>query len=488
MSKRSKRLLWFFGGFALLLAALFGVAHLYLNSEGVQKKILAEVNRQLRCDVTLDRMKVRLLRGVDFMGIRVASDQVRPRDFMKADRLRVRYELYEAVVNQRLVIEEIKLSAPRILVDLAAPKPAISTIPPLPSPSPPSDETPSPPPTGGATTPRPSPASPSPHATEPGVRGWPEPPSVDLRKLIVEEGSLEFLLPDHGKVMLQDVTLKASASKDPVPTAEGGLTCPLIELPHDVKLEDAHVSFLWRKETISLQRIVAGLLGGSVQADFNASQKDNDMPFDLRASASRVELDELLHSLTPRTFNAFVGELRGRVEMQLHSEGTLAHPVASTGQGQVRVEGAHVLNLIGLRQLGSYLNRYEEFQDLPLQKCEADFVLESGKLIFPRVGIESADIRVRGDGSVRLTDQKDEFHLIMGLSEAIRAKLPPSTLEDSVATSDGWGVEIPLKGSLDQIVSQLKRRFQPIFSSAAGASVFDTIFEAFPKKKDEKKP
>ena len=103
----------------LLLGALLGVAQMYLNSPRFQQQLTEEVSRQIQCEVRLEKMKIRLWRGIDLVGIQLASDQRRPRDFLKAERLRLRYNFFEALFHQKIVIEELKLSSPSIKLDLS---------------------------------------------------------------------------------------------------------------------------------------------------------------------------------------------------------------------------------------------------------------------------------------------------------------------------------------------------------------------------------
>ncbi len=481
MKKTGVILISIAGALVLLLLVLFGVAHAYLNSDGFQKQVVSEVDRKLCCEVKLEQMKVHILRGVDFVGIQVASDQVRPRDFLKADRLRVRYDLYEALFHRRVVLEELKLSTPQITVDLTEPpRPK-----PPPAPKTPPPEQPSARPADSeqaiVIAPRPELPAPKPAAIVAETEGgWPAPPPLDLKKMIVEDGALTLILPDHEKLVLNGALIKASLSEDPVPTADGGISCTSMDLPHNVKLEDARVSFLWRKETISLQKLMANLLGGSLQAEFNASRKQGEMPFDLTTSAAGINLDELLHALDSHSFNAQSGEIRGKTQLDLHVEGSMFEPLKALGHGQLRVQGGRLMNFLPLKFLGSYLKRADEYRDLALQKCEMDFVMESGRLKFPQMEIFASDIHVSGEGWIQFSDRSQNFKLKLALRDTIAASFPEQTLEGAT-TKDGW-VEISENGSLDQILGDLKHRFNPILSRAAGASAIDSLFQALPNK------
>ncbi|MBI4026118.1 MAG: hypothetical protein HY360_14120 [Verrucomicrobia bacterium] len=491
---------------ALVAAGLFIMAQVYLGSDNFQKQLVGDLSRTLQCEVRIEKisrrfgfqtrlmnMRICFLGGVDLMGIRVANDEVRPREFLKADRLQLRYDLFEALFHHRIVLDEFSIHSPNLKLDLS------DSL--LPSAIPTSGETavalPHPPQTvsseratsRSATAPARTampertaagqPPMPSSHATpsttlQMEVR-WPHPPVAELRSFAVENGSLALTLPDGEKLIVDGAHIEAAFSADPVPTGSGNIACETLLLPRKVMLNDARVNFLWRKDSIVIPKWIATLCGGSLEGSFKAERKNRATPFEARLTVNDVNLQELFQTLD--LHDAQGGAFKGFLKAQSRFQGALSHPQWVSGQGQARVHKARLVNIQSLVLLAGYLNR-PEFRDLPLQKCEADFLLQTDKLQVPRLEVVSSDIRLAGGGWVHLGDETQEFRLKLALSSNLVSQIAPAVVEGIDLNADG-GVEFPFRtwGTLEHPQDDLQTRFASIATRAMGGAIFDKLFQ-----------
>ena len=501
----------------LLMGALLGAAQMYLNSPRFQQQLIAEVSRQIQCEVKLEKMKIRFWRGIDLVGIRLASDQRRPRDFLKAERLRLRYNLFEALFHQKIVIEELKLSSPSIKLDLSEPfsqmtdrsRPPVTagdaeTPPPIvladvpftdESPAVSSSNRDSPPPRSPSPRSPPSSSSgaspskpiPQPWVAPPAEQRKLEPPSIDLRRLVIEDGSLSLILPDGEKLVLSGAQIKAAFSSNPVPNVVGSVTCPLAELPshsRGMEISDLKLNFLWRANGLEIPHLSAKLLGGVIEVkNFKADATKTEWPFEMSLTVQDLSMSELMTACEV-AHPIFEGNLRAETKFQ----GSMIEPLQSSGLGQSRILNAKLVNTPALTALAGYLNR-PDLRNLPLQKCELDFMLQNGILNIPRLQAISSDIEVQGQGWIKLAEQTQEFRMKAALSPAIAEKFPAETINGLTLRADQYR-EIPFRtwGSLDKPQTDLMMRFTAMATRFMGGSLFDKAYQGVEQlipKKDE---
>lgn len=473
--------------FGLLFAGLFGAAHVYLNSAGFQTKVLSEIAERLHCEVRLEQMKIRLHRGADLVNIRVTSEQFRPREFMKAERLRLRYDLYEALFHQRVVLEELKFSTPVIEINLVEPVPPSGartasrparreTLEPSTAPSAISESA-----IVSAPAPKFKPTV-APKALGATESRWPSPPAVDLRSFVIEDGSLNVALSERDRVLLQGAQIHAAFSTDPIPNALGSLLCKRVDLPQWVKLSDLKCDFLWREDSVSVNKLTADLLGGSLEAGFKVEQTANGLSFESQIAAANLWMDQVVKFASALGAGRLNGSLLGRLRARASFRGSLAHPELVEGQGQVWIQNGRLVDVVELKQLGGLLNR-PSFRDLPLDKCEIDFILESGRLQIAQVEIRAAEMALTGEGTVNLLDGVQDLQMKLAFARELARRFPSEALAGATRRADGWTeIAFFVKGTAANPVSDLTARFAPLAKKAYGGSVFDTIFEAVPSR------
>ncbi len=471
----------------LVLGGLFGIAHGYLNSRDFQARLLHEVSAKLGCEVRVARMKIRLHRGLDWVDIEASSPAIRPETFMKAARLRVRYDFFQALFRRKIVLTEVRISQPRITLDLseAAAAPAAPSVTVAAADAPPprmevareaekpmDEEKPAVPPSAsGASPPRTPPASPPPVA-----EAWPPPPRMNLKNLQVEDGAGDVIVAPGDRIQYAGLQVRASFSEDPTPTGAGNIALATLQLPQSPLLRSVRGQFLWQAETIVVPSLVAQVCGGNAEATLRL-EKPKDLPvFDATVVLKDLNILELARAAGVRDL-----PLVGKLQAQVRFQGALASLGAPNGLGQVKVRDARLFRAPGLSQLGGLLNR-QEFYDLPLTACEADFILRANRMDLSRIQVAAAELDLTGSGWLNFNERTEELQLKLGIAPTLAASLPSGLFEGLPRRASGW-VEVPFRiwGSMDRPQNDLVARFAAIQMRAIGGAVFDRIFQAVPK-------
>ena len=484
--------------FALLFAVLvvigglFGAAQGYLNSRDFRARLIEEVSRKLGCDLRVGKMKIRLHRGLDWVDIRASRQDLHPPDFMKAERLRLRYDLFQALFRGKVVLTDVRLSKPDITLDLSVPIPEplrgveVEVTPPSGTAEPATGTPPvgsdiatrKPSAEGGQAVPGRAPSRPSEKVAVVSVEPWPAPPRMDLKSLVVEDGACELKLTPSDRIVCGGLQVRASFSNDPVPTGTGNIGAATLQLPRNLLLRSMRGQFLWREETITVPSLTAQLCGGNAEATLRLERPKEAPIFD-----ATVVLKDLSISEIARVAGVPDLPLVGKLQAQVRLQGTLAAVGTPNGLGQIKVRDGRFVRAPGLAQLAGLLNR-PEFYDLPLTACEADFTLQANRLELSRIMVSSAEIDLTGTGWLNFEGRTQELQLKLGIAPALAATLPPGLFEGLPRRTTGW-VEIPFKiwGSLDHPQNDLVARFAALQMRAIGGTIFDRIFQSMPQSK-----
>jgi len=478
----------------LLLGTLFAAAHWYLNSPRFQQELIAEISRQIQCEVRLEKIKIRLLRGIDLVGIRLSSDKRRPRDFLQAERLRLRYNVFAALFHRKIVIEELKLSSPSIKLDLSEPVlqardhsrpevveegPRLENV----SPEISSAEQPL------TSFPVPVPAKTDGQGAPATARHFQdrkiEPPSVDLRNLVIEDGSLSLILPDGEKLILHGARIQAAFSTHPLPNGMGSISCPLVDLSsygRGMEISEVKLDFLWHADGLEIPRLSAALWGGVVEGKFNMDATRAEWPFEMSLAVRDVNMSELSDAseIVHPIFD-------GRLHAQTKFQGSMLEPLRASGSGQARILHAKLVNTPVLSALGNYLDR-PDFRNLPLEKCELDFMLQNGALHVAQLWVVSSDIEVCGQGWIKLAEQTQEFQMKTAFSTQIALHFPSEMIDQLDQRDDGrWEKPFRTWGSLKKPQTDLQDFFRPMAARIGGGDTFEKIFRGVKELSSKKK-
>lgn len=474
-------------GLGLLFLSLFVVVQSYLNSQEFQKQFLSEISRQLHCKVQLEKIRIRIFRGADLINIQVSKNDFLSRSLIKAERLRLRYNFYEALFHRRIVLDELRFTAPEIHVNIdefhereilsSLPRPlsltpvvqgkvfskSVGIVPPT-------------------TTTKTSAPIQSTFSSSPPGRSWLTLPSIDLRRFVIENGLLIVITPDRGQEVFREVQVHVAFSSIPHPEGSGTIQCRTVDLAQKVELTDVEVAFRWHGDLVTFPKFTAGAFGGSINGSFEVDRSKVGMPSELQVFATNLVVDHVCRFLGLQGVDKRQGEVSGQLQMQGHFQGSLLQPSLASGRGQIRIQEGRLMNFPVLALLGGFLNR-PDFRDLPLQKCEAEFILQSGKLQVKHFEMQSAEIQLGGFGWINFLDQTQEFQMELALGENLARWFPPKTLEGITHRPDGFvGIPFILQGSLQHPQSDLLARFMPLSKRAYGGAIFDTIFQAVPAK------
>jgi len=481
----------------LVGGGLFFIVHDYLNSEAFKNELLNQVSAHLGVEVKVEKMKIRGLTGVDFLNIRLSSDHVAPREFARAERLRVRYHFFEALFHKRIVLHELRISAPEAEIRLEPIREGTAVHPGTAGTSP----------RGGAAGASTAPEGAARTATTPpgGVRKegpagteqaivrvppaapgrppagtfWRTPPAVELRSVVVEEGKVVIVLPDRQQVVLKGLNVQAALSTDPVPSVTGQVACQAIGLPEQVNLTDSALNFLWRADSLTIPRFTFHFLGGSLTGQLKVDPSRPDLPFELQTQIQGVNLDEMIR--LPQGGPSPWGDFLGELQAEARFEGSALAPQQAGGQGQVRIRNGRFLNVPPLAMLGGLCNR-SEFRDLSLQRAEMDFILQADKLQVPRVELISVDLQLTGAGWFHRREESMDLQMKFGFSAELARLLPSKLVEGAPRRVDGYR-EMPFRfwGNLAQPQNDLEQRFEEFLPRATGSAIFDKIYRSVPQ-------
>ncbi len=452
--------------FVFFLAGLFVVAQNYLNSEGFQEQVIAEMSSQFQCEIHLEKMKIRFWRGADLIGIHATGGILGSHGFLNAERLRLRYDLYEALFHQKIVLEELKLSTPEMKLDLNRDSLSVEKRTPSPSSIHEFDH-----------EKQPS----EPVSSSKAESLWPSPPSLSLRNFAIHDGSLMLILPNGDAWDLKGIQIQAALSTEPESNAMGNIQCRTIDSPQKIKIHGAKTSFLWRTDLFTIPKLTAQVLGGFLEGNFTADRTKTEIPLEWQLTIRDLDTWDLM-----RTLKLSHEEVRGRLQVQSRFQGVWANSWVIQGQGQARLEEGRITNFMGLNMLGGYLNQ-PGFSDLSLKKCELDFSFSSGRLNMMRFNAASNEIQLTGDGWIDFPKQTQEFQMKLVLHEKLARQLPENSLRGSQNRKDGY-VEVPFRswGSWKDPQDDLRGRFQEMAIQAVGGSIFNKIFQSIPEKQPAK--
>ncbi len=468
----------------LLVVALAFVIQSYLNSRRFQSLIVQELSNYVECEVRLGQMKNGVLSGLDMRNVVLTSPDVTPHRFLMIQRARIRYDLSEALFHQRIVIVKVSLDEPVLELDLTEPfgksgrrlahrnailsdacEGSLMRV----------DHS-APVPTDAVMEAPVFQSGPSLHSRV----GWPAPPAMDLKGLWVQHGMVTLHVAHGQTIVAHEVEVKASLSSTPVPSGVGAISCETLDLPEDFRLNSASVSLLWRRDTLTIPNFSADLFGGRLDGDFKADQTKPGIPFDLQLKIQNIETEEVLEKVRWTE-----GDVRGRLQSSSSFKGLLVSPELASGEGQLEVDDAHLVNVSFLALLGGYLNR-SDLRNLPLQVCGLDFNLKARRFSIPRFQIQSADLAFLGNGWIQFPNQTQEFWFKCALADKIATQIPPQMVSNFTKKTDGSGeISVHTWGRIHKPETDLELNLSGARNRAIGGAIFDQIFEAIPKGKDE---
>lgn len=500
--------------FLFLAGIVLAVIYRYLNSEGFQKKLVIELSKRAKCDVYVERItptlgfKMRfdswspiLMAGVDFKEMKLSNADMLPGDFLKAERLRLRYDVLDALFQGRIVLEELKFIRPIIHLDIHGTK-FVSQTNRIEAPSsPPRASTPAV--KAESSTESDSLALDAPVqtpesqaaardserpklSTAPGrssietsssERRWPSPPAMNLRAFVVEDGTLSIKRENEESLLIEGIQFRSELSADPVAAASGSIHCQSTIVNQRFKLLGPNIKFLWRGDSITIPSWNVQLWNGLISGEFRADQSKPGIPCEMIASISDLNAQDML-----KTVGIPGDSFQGKLQAQAKLTGSLQRPKEFSGTGQLRIVEGRVKDFLPLRLVAGYLNR-SDLNDIPIQKCEMDFLLEGEKLQIPRGQIFARDFEVAANGWINLESKTEDFNMTLALSDEIARGLPERVLNGLNRRMDGY-IELPFRiwGPIDRPQNDLMARFVELKVRALGGAIFDKIFQSVPQR------
>jgi hypothetical protein len=490
MKKRTS--FWFLLVLVLItsLVGVFALVQSYLNSDSFRRQLISECERKLGCKMQVKKIshglrwrgsfrdrRFALLGGVDLFEVQLKRETQLP-EFLKTETLQVRFDLYKALIQRKVVLEELKFTTAHLELDARVPLIALPPgVQPTPVAPPQGAILPSIPTIPGETSAmpdRPISSKPGPTVVHSPI---PAPPSFDLPRLVVDDGSLALTLPSGGQIKLMGTHVKASFGSNPAPNAAGSVRCEITEFPPRFRLHDTKINFLWRPDSLIIPNLRANLFGGVIQGDLNIDAQNKKSLLQCKVSAEQLNAIDVMKLLPPQQ-----GEVKGFISGKVHLQSPTLDAAQLSGEGQLKLQRGRLVNFPVLFLLGAMVGR-PDFHDLELQKCEFDFLLHDTKLDIPRIEVTARDIQLTGSGWIKLIDQVQEFQLKLAVSQELAKNLPSGMIEDLHFRPDGY-LEIPfsITGKVNRPKSDLSQRFESIGARVKGNAVFDKIFQSIPEK------
>lgn len=467
-----------------------------LYSEAFQQRIIAEVARQLHWELKVQHITIKPLKGVDLIKVAVSSKEIRPNQFLKAEKLRLRYNLWDALAKRRIILEEFRLDAPAMEIDLSPPA-SNPNNPPTNSATSASSN-----PSQGATvntatssvvqnptTPVDQeqaiqslpPAPPQIQRTSQKGTFWPAPQPIDLRKILIDDGIFSFTLPTSDQIFMTGTHIEASLSADPVPTGAGTIICQSSRIAKKVQLSDSRCNFLWRGDTLSVPKITASTFNGVIDGSLNADQSKPTGPFEIQVVATNLSVQEIIQTFDENRRRLW-GDVHGNAQTRMRFQGSMIDPVQTSGQGIIQITDCRVFDSVPIVLLAGLINR-PDLKELKPQKCEMDFILQSTKLQIPRIEVLSPDIQLTGNGWINFTENTVDFQLKLAVSPAIAERLPKELVQEMDQRGDGYREKgFRVWGPKDNPQNDLVPFLSKVAIRAIGGSIFDNVLESIKKQ------
>jgi len=408
---------------ALAAAALLAV-NLYVQSQGTQARIQAELSDRLGTTIRIQRISVTPWWGLKLTGITMPQEDGNG-DFLRAETFRLRVGI-GSLFSRRLVIKEVSLIKPTVIwAQNAAGKWRLpSNRPEVEEPEPP------PAPAAGAPLPpvsetTPGPVIPAPTAVA-AASAAPVPPASE------SEPTTGRFTPEVRRVRLLDGNFRfLDVKKKPVATFEGvrfrsefrsatalrgRASIAKTSLRDRFFLQELQSPVKYDPDDLEFADIRAEAAGGEITGSFRMSPIAPGSPFDVLVRFKGLDADRLIADA-----HGPAGMLRGRIEGQLEAKGQTADPNVLSGIGEIYLRDGEVRQYSLLVALAQVL-QMDDLRQLRFDQAHVRYHIDPGVVTVDELMLSSSTIRVSATGTIGF-DGRLELASRLAINDAIRGRL-----------------------------------------------------------------
>jgi hypothetical protein len=419
--KRIRRIALLFAGalIALVATVLLGL-NLYVQSQGTQARIQAELSERLGTTLRIQRISVTPWWGLKLSGITMPQDEGSvPGDFLQADTFRLRIRV-ASLFSSRLVIKEISLINPtvvwaqnadgkwRLPASLPVAEPDAATAEQVAPVAPPSDNVPTTDPSAATGAPDVSPATDSESAQ--AARFTPE-----IRRVNLKNGNFHFL-DAKGKPVATFEGVRFRSNVRRATAVRGDASIAKTSLRNRFFLEELQSPLKYDPEELDFSEISARAAGGEITGRFTMRPAEADSPFKAVVRFRQLQADRIVTEA-----GGPAGMVQGRLEGNLDASGETADPNALAGSGEIFLHEGEVRRYSLLVALGQLLH-IDELTQLRLDQAHVKYHINPGVVTIDELLLTSPNIRLSETGTVSFA-AKLRLESQLAINERIHGQL-----------------------------------------------------------------
>ncbi|HEX3818656.1 MAG TPA: AsmA-like C-terminal region-containing protein, partial [Chthoniobacterales bacterium] len=441
-------LLWLVAGAVVLACIVLLGVNLYVQSQGVHRRIQQELSQRLDTPIRLRQISVTPWSGLKLNGITIPQTPgAVGGDFLQAETFQLRVKFW-SLFSDRLVIRQVLLIKPRVVwAQNSAGKWRLPELPPAPPP----------PPARPATTPRlttatpPSPAPPVAAKStvmpneKPAAVAEVTPSMPEVRRVNLRDGDFTFL-DSAGRIVAKFTGIDFTSSFRTATAIKGSTQIEKISLRDHFFIEHLDSPLHYDPAELVFSNISADAADGKLNGRFEMQLQEPGSPF-----RAMVKFRDLQASKLMANAGGSPDVLSGRLEGFLEATGETADANALSGRGEIFLRDGKLQQYSLLVALGQIL-QIEDLMRLQLDQAEVHFHISPGIVTIDQLILRSPNIRLSATGTVNFNGK---LHLAaqLALNDKVRRQLFQPIRENfhPLADSPGYSaVAFHVNGTADR--------------------------------------
>lgn len=473
MKKLGQISLWLLGGVFLLGCVVLLGVNLYVQSQGVHRRIQEELSQRLGTPLRLRQISLTPWSGLKLNGITIPQAPGQPgKNFLEAQSFQLRVQ-FLSLFSDRLVIRQVSLIRPEVIwAQNSLGKWRLPELPPETAPAPaPAISSPAPhlsPPPAAANPPVVAVAPPN----EPDLA--PPPPPVftpEVQRVNLKDGDFTFL-DDAGRIVARFSGLDFRSSFRAATEIKGNARVEKISLRDRFFIEELESPLRYDPSGLAFSNISAHAAGGNLSGSFEMQLQSADSPFTAEVEFRDLQAQELM-----KNAGGPAGMIEGRIDGYLNAEGKTADSNALTGQGEIILRDGKLQQYSLLVALGQIL-QIDELMQLQLEQAEVKYHISPGVVTIDQLLLRSPNIRLTATGTISFRG-KLRLAAQLALNDKVRRQLFTPIRENFQPLNGSAGyaavdfkvsgtVERPKTDLMDKLVGRDLRDLGGVISSLFG--------------------
>lgn len=421
VNKPFRLIIWLLSAGVILFALFILAVNLYVQSEGVKRKIQTQLSEAVGLPVDVFRTSYTPWGGFRLSKIqcRRSADSSSGEAFLTLDRVEVQAKFFSLLQGQ-VNVSRLLLHAPELTIRQEAsgtwPWPGGKVAKPIskpPAPAP-SRQTPAP-----ATSPASAPQAAAAESAAPPARK--KTPSI--QKILLREGTFRLVDRDGvEQVLLENLRLSATTS-GAAANFDGVLRIPRILIQGRWEITGFSSPVSLRDGLIDIQKMEADCAGGRLRGHLNLQTSQPGTPFALNLKLSKILLASLCSpdsDLADQVTGQFTGEL--------NLAGLATKSGSNHGGGGGKIIGGQFKQYPMLQMIGRIL-RTEELDTVQLKKADLRVVVKDSVVQIQPLELASQNLRLTAVGDIARGREMD-LQCLLIVNETTFKRLPSEAREN----------------------------------------------------------